>query len=188
MDYSMRNPEEMQNPSLHKELNKIFSYLKRNYMFYYNNYGLRGMSLRGFANLFDKTSECIYKDMICLKKITEDRIKFNAMIDDEIADTYANHKISSLQDFKSALDIAVKLETELEDCISGILKTIATEDICIYKKLIDLAHESQERRFRIETIKNRLDLTSWNMHDLGIISMLVHKHISEKDDLDFELS
>lgn len=197
MPYDMRNPgmnpgHEMSHDDMKKKLeyklDEIFSYLARGKKFHYNNsFGLRNMGLRGFANLHDEEAICDFKSMVCLKKLINDRLKWNPTIDEDIAKEYEHYNITNMQEFKNSFQIWQHNETELEDCISETLKLASMEDLCLYKSLIELGNEVQTERFRSEQIFTRLELGGWQSHDLAIVSMMVHKHLEDHNNLDFTL-
>ena len=139
----------------------------------------RKIAVRGFGRWHDSEAECDMKSRLCLEKLLRDRLGYATSVDTSVAAKPAAYSINGASGLKNHLEAWMRREEEFAETLSEAVRMAATVDICIYKELCCLAEEVQSEAMRVKMCGMRLDMAGWNGHDIGIVSMILHKHFEE---------
>lgn len=165
---------------LEMALNNIISYLADGESWHRRIANqLRLLALRGFSRWHECESLDDSKMRTKLEKVLVDNLKFTPTVDMSDAMRSEMLKMSSANDFKAHFAVWLQREQKLIDALNIAINESRLVNMELYHKLCKIQEEVQSEVTRADIVYRRLDFASWNAHDIGVVSMLIHKHYED---------
>ena len=142
----------------------------------------RKIALRGFGRWHDSEARCDMETRLCLEKLLRDKLGYAPTPDVSGAVRSASMALSGVGELPAHLQSWQNREKAFAATLTKAMRMAAEIDIDIYKELIALTGEVQGEAMRVRLCGARLELAQWSSHDIGIVSMILHKHFEEHPD------
>jgi len=139
----------------------------------------RKTGLRGWGRWADAEAHGDMKTRLCIEKLLRDYCDYAVTIDATDAQRAMAYTMNGATALKSTLELWHKREIEFIDILNKAIMSSAINNISIYKELVRLADEVQGEATRVKMCMKRLELAGYNPHDIGIVSMILHKHYED---------
>jgi len=154
------------------------------------------IGLRGFAHLHTYNAHHDFCKLYGSKsgeggllKILSDRLDMYPEIDASDIPKALAVSLNSPADLKPHLEMWCKNEEEFAHILTESVRKSATIDMCVYNELTCILSAVQEEIMRVKILKKRLALADYSGHDLGVVSLMLHRHFehSPEKGLDFDV-
>lgn len=136
----------------------------------------RKLFVRGWGRWHEAEAQCDEKSQICLAKLARDMLQYAPVIDSSFLVRANAYTIKDLDAFKLHHNQWIEREQMLIMALNNAIEQSRAIDIKVYHFLCDLAEEVQNEKMRVELVKGRMGLSAWNGHDIGVVSMVLHKY------------
>jgi len=139
----------------------------------------RRVSVRGLGRWHECESMYDAQSRQCIEKILCDKLNWSCT---PIVDLtpILKMELRDLGAFKKHFDMWIERETEFANILSCVLPIAAKEDIELYKELMCLLDEVQNEKLRASFFVKRMGLKDWDLHDLGVVSMVIHNYFENE--------
>ena len=173
------NPPENPSSDLFVELDKIVSFMGDCAMWAKRMANqCRKLHIRGYGRWLDCESVDTFKEIVYLEKIMWDKTWKVPTIDfSKFHDTQGS--LAGIEDFKAMHKHWEDKKEKLIECLNKAMTEARTVDVQLYKKLMCLTDKMQDDKVRVSMAYNRLEFAGWNKHDIGVVSMIIHKYFEE---------
>jgi len=117
--------------------------------------------------------------LLKLEKTIIDKLNYEPKYNVSKHETIHNMSLNSAADFKDSHVKWVEWEKSIYQALNEAIEKARTQDVEIYRELMCILDMIQREVTRVQLVMRRLDQTGWNGHDVGILSMVIHKWFEE---------
>lgn len=150
----------------------------------------RKISIRGVGRWHEAEGCYDAKERVCLEKLFRDKLGYAPMVDMASVDKAYKYTMTGPQDFKNHFQIWIDREKKFIECLDAAIAQAGMVDMELYKKLCCLVDEVQNEAMRAKMVHDRLELSGWNGHDIGVVSKWLHEYFEKEYDggkIDFNI-